>query len=291
MSRTNTKTKTAERPSLEGDLEPTPAQAPATRSNTGVAELPTQGQMISMLERMMVMPDLPVERVNGFVDLFERMINKQAKQEFSIAMSACQADMEPVSKDADNNHTHSRYTTYAALDRALRPIYTKHGFSLSFDTEPGPDICTVYVLCYVEHRGGHARTHRILMPADGKGARGGDVMTKTHATGSATAYGMRYLLRMIFNVATGDASDDDGNAAAATEQAAQDYAPSQPALSQMQHTALMKECALYNPPAKAHAALQSKFGVPDISMIDPKFFDGAVQWVRNAIAKQQGQQQ
>jgi hypothetical protein len=51
------------------------------------------------------------------------------------------------------------------------------------------------------------------MPADGKGAKGGDVMTKTHATGSAIQYGMRYLLKMIFNIAVGD--DDDGNAAGA----------------------------------------------------------------------------
>ncbi len=49
------------------------------------------------------------------------------------------------------------------------------------------------------------------MPADGKGAKGGDVMTKTHAAGSAFSYGQRYLLKLIFNVAIGD--DDDGNAA------------------------------------------------------------------------------
>jgi hypothetical protein len=35
-------------------------------------------------------------------------------------------------------------------------------------------------------------------------------MTKTHATGAATSYGMRYLLKMIFNVAVGE-DDDDGN--------------------------------------------------------------------------------
>ena len=46
----------------------------------------------------------------------------------------------------------------------------------------------------------------------GKGAKGGDVMTKTHAFGSGTSYGMRYLLKMIFNVAIGE-EDDDGNSA------------------------------------------------------------------------------
>ena len=36
-------------------------------------------------------------------------------------------------------------------------------------------------------------------------------MTKTHAFGSGLSYGMRYLLKLIFNVAI--SMDDDGNAA------------------------------------------------------------------------------
>jgi hypothetical protein len=55
------------------------------------------------------------------------------------------------------------------------------------------------------------------MPADGKGARGNDVMTKTHAAGSAMSYGMRYLLKLIFNVAVGVDLDDDGNGASNPE--------------------------------------------------------------------------
>jgi hypothetical protein len=49
------------------------------------------------------------------------------------------------------------------------------------------------------------------MPATAKGPRQRrDV--EDHATGSAVTYGMRYLVKMIFNVATGE-NDDDGNAA------------------------------------------------------------------------------
>lgn len=68
----------------------------------------------------------------------------------------------------------------------------------------------VRVLCYVAHAQGHSRTYHIDMPADGKGAKGGDVMTKTHAVGAGASYGMRYLLKMIFNVAVGE-DDADGN--------------------------------------------------------------------------------
>ena len=102
------------------------------------------------------------------------------------------------------------------MDRALRPIYTSHGFGLSFDTADSPHELHVKVLCYVSHGGGFSRTYNVDMPADGKGARGNDVMTRTHATGSALSYGMRYLLKLIFNVAVGE-DDDDGNAASASE--------------------------------------------------------------------------
>jgi hypothetical protein len=50
--------------------------------------------------------------------------------------------------------------------------------------------------------------HRIDMPADGKGAKGGDVMTKTHAMGAAASYGQRYLLKLIFNIAVVVSFDD-----------------------------------------------------------------------------------
>ena len=98
----------------------------------------------------------------------------------------------------------------------MRPIYTKHGISLSFDTADGAPLDYVRIVCYVS-KGGFSRTYHVDMPADGKGAKGGDVMTKTHATGSAISYGQRYLLKMIFNVSTGEA-DDDGNAAGSLKQ-------------------------------------------------------------------------
>jgi len=40
-------------------------------------------------------------------------------------------------------------------------------------------------------------------------------MTKTHASGAAFSYGQRYLLKLVFNISTGE-SDDDGNSATVT---------------------------------------------------------------------------
>lgn len=168
--------------------------------------------MMEVISRAAADPKTDVEKLERLMAMAERVEARSAEQAFSAAMTKAQGEMGRVSADATNPQTRSNYASYAALDRAVRPIYTQHGFALSFDTAPdaGPDM--VRVLCHVSHSGGHSRTYQIDMPADGKGAKGGDVMTKTHAVGAAMSYGSRYLLKLIFNIAVGE-DDDDGNSA------------------------------------------------------------------------------
>jgi hypothetical protein len=61
------------------------------------------------------------------------------------------------------------------------------------------------------HRVFQQRSERVLLRRAMLSGKGGDVITKTHAVGSAMTYGRRCVLRMIFNVAIGE--DDDGNCA------------------------------------------------------------------------------
>jgi hypothetical protein len=152
-----------------------------------------------------------IDKMERLLEMQERIMAKQAETAFNIALNEVQADMKRIAADANNKQTSSKYASYAALDRVLRPVYTERGLSLSFDTGDGAAEGYVRVLCYVSHSMGHTRTYRVDMACDGKGAKGGDVMTKTHAMGSAFTYGQRYLLKAIFNVAVGD--DDDGNGA------------------------------------------------------------------------------
>ena len=171
------------------------------------------GELVSMLERVASNPEVPVEKLEKLLDLQERVLTKQAEADFNLAMSAAQSEMGRVSADAENPQTRSRFASYAKLDRELRPIYTRHGFALSFGEQETTKPDTVRVVCYVTHRGGFTRMYHRDMPADGLGAKGGAVMTRTHALGAAQSYGMRYLLKGIFNVAVGE-DDRDGNAPA-----------------------------------------------------------------------------
>lgn len=155
----------------------------------------------------------PIDTIERLVALKEHMMNYDAELAFNEAMRSAQEEMGPVRRDAENPQTRSKYASYAALDGAIRPIYTKHGFSVSYNTADSPKPEHVRVIAYCACKG-YTRTYQCDMPADGKGAKGGDVMTKTHASGSAIAYGKRYLLKMIFNIAEGE-GDTDGNGAEA----------------------------------------------------------------------------
>jgi hypothetical protein len=183
---------------VQGPTEPIPA--PQSES----------AAVLSIIERAARDPSVDIDKLKQLMEMREKVEMQAAERAFNTAMKAAQAEMRPVSADAENPQTRSRYATYAKLDRALRPIYTKHGFALSFDEADSPKPDHIRVLCYVTHDGGFTRTYRKDMPADGKGAKGGDVMTKTHATGAAASYGSRYLLKGIFNVAVGE-DDRDGN--------------------------------------------------------------------------------
>lgn len=167
---------------------------------------------LAVFERALRDPNMDITRVKEFYELQRTVRSDKAREEFNQAMSAAQGEMGVVRRDASNPSTKSRYASFAALDRALRPTYTKHGFALTYDTGESPEGWVV-VKCLVTCAG-HERWYHVDVVADGKGAKGGDVMTKTHAIGSALTYGRRYLLTMIFNIAT---SDDDGNAAGGTQ--------------------------------------------------------------------------
>ena len=187
-------------------IEHEPMQPPAP-----VAHVSNGAAILQIIDRAARDPKADIDKMERLYAMLDRELTRQAEHSFNEAMKAAQEEMRPISADASNTQTKSKYATYAKLDSALRPIYTKHGFSVSFDEADSPKPDHIRVLAYVAN-GGFTRTYRKDMPADGKGAKGGDVMTKTHAAGAAASYGMRYLLKGIFNVAVGE-DDTDGNSA------------------------------------------------------------------------------
>jgi hypothetical protein len=151
-----------------------------------------------------------VEQLQILQDMHFRELARSAEVEFNLAMNAVQSELGRIAPNLENTQTSSKYASYAALDKVIRPIYTKHGFSLSFDSGESP-AGTVIAFCFVSHSAGHTRKYQSpAMPLPVQGPKGNAVMTQTHGTGAAMSYAMRYLLKFIFNIAIGS-DDDDGN--------------------------------------------------------------------------------
>jgi hypothetical protein len=155
-------------------------------------------------------PSIDIAKVEHLIRLRKEMEAVEAERLFNDAMATVQSELTPIVADAVNDQTSSKYATYAALDRVVRPVYTAHGFALTFTAgERSTDVAVEIVAFLTGH--GHGRRYTVTMPADGLGPKGSPVMSRTHAASSACTYGMRRLLTMIFNLAID--KDDDGNAA------------------------------------------------------------------------------
>lgn len=174
----------------------------------GAGATPTPMDLLSLALNNNAAIDV-IERLSA---LQEKALDRDAEIQFNEAMSAAQAEVGRIKPDQQAKEgAKQKWASYAKLDKVLRPIYIKHGFSLSFNSGVSPIPETVIVECFVSHRGGHTRKYSAPpMPADGKGAKGGDVMTKTFATGAGMSYGARYLLKFIWNIAVGE-DDPEAN--------------------------------------------------------------------------------
>ena len=166
--------------------------------------------MIGMVERLARDPSVPMERIQGLMEMIRELRREQAEEAFNEAMAETQQDITSVARDSFNPQTRSKYASYHAVDKAIRPAYTRHGMSVSFDEGDGAPENYIRVIAFVA-KGRHTRTYHYDSPVVTKGLKGNDMMTLTHGRSSAVTYGKRYLVGMIFNLSTGE--DDDGNAA------------------------------------------------------------------------------
>jgi len=172
------------------------------------------GALLHVISQAARDPSVDVDKLDRMLQMHLQLETRQAEQQFNRSFARAQQEMAPISADATNPQTRSRYATYAQIDRALRPIYSRHGFAVSFDQEDSPKEDHIRVVAVLSHVDGHSRRYRRDIPVTTTGIKGKSNMTPTHADASAQSYAMRYLLRMIWNVAIGE-GDDDGNAAGA----------------------------------------------------------------------------
>jgi len=140
----------------------------------------------------------------------ERILAKNAEVAFNTAMQSAQSEMPVVVRDATNPSTNSKYARLESVNALIKPVYTQHGFSLSFGSADGAPANCFRLTCLVAHRNGHSRLYQCDLPLDSTGMKGLPNKTLMHAHGSTMSYGRRYLTLLIFNVSISN-EDTDGN--------------------------------------------------------------------------------
>jgi hypothetical protein len=174
---------------------------------------PEPTSLLALIASAVRDPAVDAAKMRDLLELHREVEGDMDRREFSRHMSQLQSEISQIAADASNPSTNSRYASYPALDRALRPYWTTHGFTIGFDVQDstrGADWLNV--TCTVS-RGTYSTKHTAPVHADQLGPKGNKVMTATHAAGSALSYGKRYSLAMAFAIAV--ERDDDGNAASA----------------------------------------------------------------------------
>jgi hypothetical protein len=167
------------------------------------------GALLNIIERAAFDASVDIARLEMLFNMHRQVLADEAKALFAIAMSAAQGEIEPVAKDAQNQETKAKYARLEAILAAISPIYTKHGFSLSFNQTESLDK-QVSITCRLAHAGGHSESYTLSGSLDNAGIRGTTNKTPIQAMGSTITYLRRYLTCMIFNVSIKD-EDNDGN--------------------------------------------------------------------------------
>ncbi len=166
--------------------------------------------MLALIDRYVCDPTVDVGKFERLLAMKERMDAHEARRQYYEAMNLAQNEIQPVARTAYNDHTKSWFAKLEAVDAAIRPIYLRHGFSISRNTIAPLVAGNIRIEVQCSHLGGHIEKFHREAPPDTVGPAGKGNKTMLHGGGSSETYLTRYTVCGIFNVVFKD-QDNDGN--------------------------------------------------------------------------------
>lgn len=190
-----------------------------SKKKTEVAIVPEAQPLVPMADQPITIlniiagviekPSVNVEKIRALLEMKREEDKERQRVAYNAAMTLAQNEMVPVVRKSENKHTKSKFAKLEKIDEAIRPIYTRHGFNLEFNSQ-SIDKDTVRVTCECSHREGFTKKFELAGALDMAGAQGTANKTSIQGLGSTVSYLRRYLTCMIFNVVLTD-EDNDGN--------------------------------------------------------------------------------
>ena len=170
------------------------AQLPVVSQEYAVAK-----EVGSIMHRAMTNPKFDPKKMQAVMDMQLQWQRHQAEIAYNMAMADCQGEIPIIVPTKQHDYTKKFYADLEDIDLIVRPLYRKHGFSISF-TEKKLDNGELEVTAFVRHREGHKEPNSFTGPIDNVGMKGGQSKSPIEATCSTITRIQRYLLKMIFNV-------------------------------------------------------------------------------------------
>jgi hypothetical protein len=171
-------------------------------------EAPTPMALIERAIEKGIDPD----QLGKLFELQQRWEESCARKAYAAAMTAAQGEMRPVVRGRTNQQQNSKYAPLEDIHDAIKPIWLKHGFTLSYGSDASPYPEHYRVTCTCLHEAGHWTSHVLDGPGDEKGIKGNPNKTPIQALTSTVTYLRRSLAVMIFDV-TLVGTDHDGQRA------------------------------------------------------------------------------
>jgi hypothetical protein len=172
---------------------------------------PEDSSFYEILERAISNPDVNAAKLQVLFDMQKHDTDKVAKAKFFKSMVWVQEQLQTIPEDKENEQTHTTYSSYKALLSHVKPFYIEAGFALVFSEEDATRENEIRICVDVIHEAGYSKHYHTEIPMDDRGIKGVINKTKPHAKGSSISYGRSYLMKMIFNLLTGEADDNNGN--------------------------------------------------------------------------------
>lgn len=222
-------------------------------------------------------PAIDHVKTSALIDLMERMEDRNAQKAFWLAMKAAQDEIKPIARDAEVKGTGgsvvSRYATLESIDDAIRPVYLRHGFCLSFNSRWSDNTNQLVVVCRCAHDAGHVETYELGGALDTVGDKGTTNKTPIKGLGSSNTFLKRYLTCNIFNVQMKGVDNDGGGAY--DEPISQDKADTL--------YSMLDEAGMTTPETRAR--FYKLMGVKRCEDIQERFFEIAFTTLRSAIKR------
>lgn len=281
----------AKKPEQKKAAASPPPEPPAKPKKKGTAvavshpQAPAQQKtVLQIIADVAANPNANPATMRELLDMQKEIMADQSKRDFNAAFIALQRDLPSIRRDGKIEirekvggervgkvQQATPYATFNNIMKTIKPLLVKHGFALSFETEPMGE--RLLVKGRLEGYG-HERTTAFPLPAETSGSK-----NNVQGWGSSMSYGKRYCTIALLNIVSEapEDRDTDGEPNRKSLKAAKGGGfvdvPDRPLVSEEQVVKLIENIEWCGVPK---ATFCKHYGIEKVSDLPADLFDAAL---------------